>query len=100
MDISNILRQKIDESTKLKELEKTVKINVIKEKNRYKTQVFGMSDFISSEKIDTFAKNIQKKYGCSCINTSTMLVFSGNQSDNIKKMLVDDKIVTHDLIRI
>ena len=76
-------------------IDKKVSIKHYKDKNKNKTCVYGIFDFITKKDMDALLKLIKVKLGCSgTINEEEkMLVFSGDHVSDIKEMLINRKII-------
>lgn len=115
MDISNITSN----NQILTDLDKMIRIKHYREKNKNKTCVYGISDFVPAKDLDALVKLIRKRLGCSGnlveevgtiqLNEKTkkaspvinkVLVFSGNHIEGIKNFLLEKKIVDNNHIKI
>ena len=115
-NINTLSRSVISDNQIMSDLDKMIRIKHHKQKNKNKTCIYGILDFVPENDIDTFIKSIKKKLGCSGIitdeiTTSTkgkkistevvkVLVFSGNHVEEIKEFLLEQKIVDKDHIKI
>lgn len=88
----------------LNELEKKIFLKCFKDGNKLKTHVIGINYFISKDDLKPFIKTIKKKLGCgggSVLqeNGITTIIFSGNQIDNIKNIIISKDITTSSNIK-
>jgi len=97
MDINNI----INDSSKNKdvtEFDKVIKIRCYKEGNKHKTYITGIFDFLDDTKIKKFIRLVKKKLGCGGGNIGVdreknkAIIFSGSHIDNIKNLIIEEKI--------
>lgn len=109
MDVFNIGQ---NNNQILSDLSKKIKIKHFKEKNKNKTCVYGMLDFISETDGKLLIKLIKKRLGCSGImteetpvkgkkvKTGKILIFSGNHAEEIKNIILEKKIADNTHIHI
>lgn len=118
MDVLNTMNSFISNNNNLilSELDKMIKIKHLKEKNKNKTCVYGVLDFIPEKDIDPLIKIIKKRLGCSGSLTEEIivstkgkkassdvlkvLVFSGNHVEEIRDILLEKKITDEEHIKI
>lgn len=104
---------KLNDNLILSDLDKIIKIKYHKDKNKNRTCVYGIFDFISEGDINSLIKMIKKRLGCSGIisegviskgkktsDISKVLVFSGNHIEEIKEILLEEKITDESHIKI
>ena len=101
-NIEKILQSIITKSTEndaLNELDKKINIKSFKDGKNYKTQIFGLNNFLSNDETKKFGKTFKKKYGCNCLIQNDSLIFSGEHAENLKKMIIEAGIATKDYIK-
>jgi translation initiation factor 1 (eIF-1/SUI1) len=90
----------------LTEIDKKIRIKHHKEKNKNKTCIYGILDFITKKEVESLIKLIKKQFGCSGIITADkitkteILEFSGNHVEDIKSFLIEKEIATENDIKI
>lgn len=106
MNIDDILKNvKAKKDDNMVDIDKRIVISTYKEKNKHKTQVKGLEDFMKEAEIEAFNKLIKTKMGCNgTIVTDNetkkkTIVFSGDHVDALKKFIVSSKITTIEFIR-
>jgi translation initiation factor 1 (eIF-1/SUI1) len=99
MDVNNILQSVCKKDEKLTEIDKKIHITTYKEKNRHKTQIKGLEDFIKEDDLKTFLKTVKTKFGCNGILSDKLLIFSGDQVNVLKKYIIDNKIAAAEFVR-
>lgn len=117
MDILNTLNvSTTNENQLMSDLNRIIKIKHHKEKNKNKTTVYGIFDFVPEKDIEALVKLIKKKLGCSGIiaeettvpvkgkktpsEVFKVLIFSGNHVDEIKAILLEKNITDRDHIKV
>ena len=95
MDLTNILNNNINNM--YDDINKFISIKCYKQKNKYKTNVYGLDNFITDKELKTFTKIIKKKLGCSGTiyitdEKNKVLVFSGNKIKEIKNIIIENNI--------
>ena len=90
----------------LTEIDKVIRIKYFKEKNKNKTYIYGLYDFISDKDINKLVKDIKKRLGCAGIisNESSakdkkIIIFSGDQVTNIKNIIMEKNIADSSRIK-
>ena len=109
MDIDNgdknITSSNQNGNTILLDIDKKIRIKHHKEKNKNKTCVYGIYDFVAEKEIDPLIKVIKKRFGCSGIvgedvaTKSKILIFSGNIVEDVKNLLLEMKVTDSDHIK-
>lgn len=92
----------------LSEIDKHIRIKHHKEKNRNKTCVYGIFDYITEKEAEALLKTIKTHLGCSGIiceeivnkKTIKLMTFSGNHINDIKNILIDKKITDASHIKV
>ena len=99
MDVLNLEKKNI-----LSSIDNKIQIKHHKEKNKNKTCVYGLFNFISDADIPIFIKIVKKKLGCSGVvcedepvqgkpkTLGKIVVFSGNHLEDIKNIIIEKKI--------
>ena len=85
-----------------------IKIKTIREKNKNKTYVTGIFDFITDdEKIENFLKQIKKQFGCGGVIKDNAdgvvgrcIIFNGNHVNALKDFIIENKIAPSEKIKI
>lgn len=93
----------------LSDLDKMIRIKYLKEKNKNKTCVYGIFDFVPEKNIKDLIKLIKKRLGCSGIineevtsrgKKTKVLIFSGNFVEEIKNIILEKKITDKSHIKV
>lgn len=92
-----------EESKTIQEIDKKVVIKYYKLKNKAKTRVYGLEDFIDEKEMEKIMKNVKKKLGCGGTftedeNKIKNIEFQGDQRDNIKEILISNTNISEEKI--
>ncbi len=116
----NVLNTANSNTQILSSIDNKIQIKHHKEKNKNKTCVYGLFNFISEDDAKIFIKIVKKKLGCSGIigddlvvskpliksapksniEPGKVLIFSGNHIDDIKNIILEKNITDLDHIKV
>ena len=115
MDVLNNLNIKSNDCHTNSDFDKSIKIKHIKDKNRSKTCVHGIFNFMTEKEADALIKIIKKKLGCSGIisdevvilpsktkkadDSQKIMIFSGNHIQEIRSILLEMKVTDKSLYK-
>ena len=106
MNILNAQQSKqLTQDKTLSDIDKKIIIKQYKEKNKNKTCINGLFDFVSEKDMQDLVKSLKKKLGCSGTifedpeTKIKKIVFSGNHFEEIKELLIEKKITDANHIR-
>ena len=107
MNVLNTFNSGIDNDQIISDLNKMITIKYYKLKNKNKTSVTGIFDFISEKDAEALIKIIKKRLGCSGMigkdsdaDIENKLIFSGNHIEDIKNILLEKKITDESHIKV
>jgi hypothetical protein len=100
MDINQVLNDSKTDSGLI--VAKKVQIKCIKQKEKFKTVIKDLDNYLTEKEILSFVKLVSKKLGCSgnkkVDKKKTYLIFSGQQVQNIKNLLIVNNIIKQEYI--
>ena len=79
----------------IQEIDKKIDIKYVKLKNKAKTRIYGITNYIEEKDIDNLIKHIKKKLGCGGVYTDDEsniknIEFQGNHRESIKEILIEN----------
>lgn len=94
----------LEEETKtIQEIDKKIIIKYYKLKNKAKTRLYGLEDFIDEKETEKLMKNVKKKLGCGGTltedeNKIKNIEFQGDQREHIKEILISNTNISAEKI--